>query len=431
MSLLARMLVLPVWIVVAMSALPAAADYEGPSGYGAVDDDHELEVSHDGYPRGDAPPNTEAAGSADAPDYVVVEIEDGTPQEVDGETVIVVQEPEPVAATEEAPPSPRVVAVDEPAALCPEGIWVDGYWSYTNGQYIWVDGHCVVERVNYVFVHPRWDFYANVWWFVPGYYRPCGVWVGFGYYRPWHWFPPHPHPYYRAYRGVPVHRGVPGRRTVAKPIYPSRTLSPTGRVPAVGRRAPTTYGRTPTVDRTTSRVPSVGRAPTQRTPTVSRSPVQRSPVVGRAPAPRTPTINRTPAARTPTISRTPATRAPTVSRTPTTRSPMVDRVPTTRTPNVNRSPSTGRSVGTATRIGGFGRSGSSVSRTGSSRTSPVRRPSLGSGSRTGSGIFGRSGSSPVRPSMGSRPGFGRPSGLSRPSFGGFGGGRSVPTARGR
>ena len=134
----------------------------------------------------------QASETDDPATYVIIEAESGTTEQVGGETVIVVQEPDPIAATEAAPPPPRTVVEEQPIARCPEGIWVDGYWSYGDGQYLWVDGHCVVERVNYVFVQPRWDYYSSVWWFVPGYYRPFGVYVGFGYYRPWHWFPAAP-----------------------------------------------------------------------------------------------------------------------------------------------------------------------------------------------------------------------------------------------
>jgi len=198
-----------------MIAVPAAADYEGPDGYGTAG--YEQDVSHDGYVREGEPSET-----PDPTTYVVIEAEEGQTEQVDGETVIVVQEPEPIAATEHAPP--QTVVVEQPVAQCPGAIWVDGYWYYSNGEYLWVDGHCVVERVNYVFVHPRWDFYANVWWFVPGYYRPWGVWVGFGYYRPWHWFPPHHHGFYHGHRGVPVHRGVPRRPTSVR-AAPARQVS--------------------------------------------------------------------------------------------------------------------------------------------------------------------------------------------------------------
>ena len=76
-----------------MIAVPAAADYEGPDGYGTAG--YEQDVSHDGYVREGEP--------SEAPDpttYVVIEAEEGQTEQVDGETVIVVQEPEPIAATD-------------------------------------------------------------------------------------------------------------------------------------------------------------------------------------------------------------------------------------------------------------------------------------------------------------------------------------------
>ena len=91
-------------------APPAAGDYEGPDGYGATTT-HELDVSHDGYP-GDG----EAGEAPDPTTYVVIEAEDGATERVDGETVIVVQEPEPLAATAEAPPPHQTVQGSETEA---------------------------------------------------------------------------------------------------------------------------------------------------------------------------------------------------------------------------------------------------------------------------------------------------------------------------
>ncbi|MDH3843846.1 MAG: hypothetical protein OES69_07895, partial [Myxococcales bacterium] len=233
--LLARFAVLCALSIATAFALPAAAD--------------ELDVSHDGYAREGQPSKT-----ADPTSYVVIEAEEGTTEQVDGETVIVVQEPAPIAASAEAPPPPEIIVVEEQIPPCPGGVWVDGYWYYSNGQYLWVDGHCVVVRVNYVFVHPRWDFYTGIWWFVPGYYRPCAAYVGFGYYRPWYWYPPYYHPYYPARRPVPVYRGVPRRPTSAHPTparrTPSRGIS--GRPDATPRR--------------------ITRAPTQPTTVIYRTP---------------------------------------------------------------------------------------------------------------------------------------------------------------
>ena len=463
MTTLARLAALSAWMLVTALSVSAAADYEGASGYDSSTSTstYELEVSHDGYPRGGETPGSEAEAATEPPSYVVIEVQEGAPQEVEGETVIVVQEPEPIAASEVAPPPPRVVAVDKPVVRCSDGIWVDGYWTYGDGQYLWVEGHCVVERVNYVFVHPRWDFYSSVWWFVPGYYRPCGVWVGYGYYRPHYWFPPYHRPYYRGYRGVPVHRGVPRRPTV-------RGVTPTNRVRTVGRRTPGGYGRTPTVNRAPTRTVTVDRTPT-RTGAVNRVPPTRGPTVNRVPPTRTgavnrvrptrgPTVNRAPPTRTGAVNRVPATRGPTVNRAPPTRTGAVTRLPPTRGPAVHRtgrgptltstvprSPSgvvsqprvnptrttsvsrsaAPRRPSSGPRLGGF----SSRPSTSPSRTGTVQRPA--SSRPSSSGIFGRSRTAPSRPSMSPRPSFGRSGGFARPSSGGFGGARSVPTARGR
>jgi hypothetical protein len=381
------------------AAIPAAADWEGADGYGTAAS-YELDVSHDGYVR-----DAQEDGTADPATYVVIEAESGTAEQVDGETIIVVQEPEPIAATEAAPPPPRTVVVEQPVVRCSEGIWVDGYWSYTDGDYLWVEGHCVVERVNYVFVHPRWDYYASIWWFVPGYYRPYGVYVGFGYYRPWHWYPPYHHPYYRTRHPVPVYRSVPRRPTTVR-------TAPVPRTPSRGVLSRPGYrpGRTSTVGRVDGR-------PT-RTGTVSRMPTR---TVTRAP-----TVTRT-VTRAPTVTRT-VTRAPTVTRPPSSRTGAVGRTRTspTRTGNVSRPPSASTSRGSAARPStgrpSVRRPSSGPSRGGNSGRSGVARPSSGP-SRGGS--FNR-------PSFGaSRPSVGRGGGFSRPSSGGFGGSRSVPTARGR
>lgn len=247
------LLVASSWMSLASSA--EADEYEGPSGYEVGEPNYQLDVAHDGYG---------GVGSAlepgEPPTYAVVEAEAGTSTEVEGETIIVVKEPEPVAATTQAPPAPMVAPSDEQVRDCASGVWVHGYWDYRGGRYVWVDGHCVEVRVNYVFVHPRWDFYWDIWWFIPGYYRPCGVFVGFGYYRPWHWFPPHPYPYYSSGRAVPVSRGVPIRPTVARPVSPPAVPSVT-RVP---RHSTTVVYTAPSG---ATRPISLGRAGTGPVPT--------------------------------------------------------------------------------------------------------------------------------------------------------------------
>jgi hypothetical protein len=399
-------------------AVPAAADYRGAAGYEGSTATYKLDVSHDGYPGAYEAARAESQASAEPPTYVVVEAEQGVAREVDGETVIVVQEPEPVAATDVAPPAPRVVAVEQPRFRCPGGIWVDGYWAYGDGQYVWIDGHCVVERVNYVFVHPRWDFYANVWWFVPGYYRPCSVWVGFGYYRPYYWFPPYYRPYYRGYRGVPVHRAAPRRPTVARPAYrpTPRAVTPSPRIPSVERRVPVSHGRSSTVNRLPpTRTRAGSGLPPTRAPSVTRVPPTRGPSVTRVPPTRGPSVTRMPPTRGPSVTRVPPTRAPSVSRAgggPT----LTSTVPRVRPgvvsqPRVNsaRTPSSSRSA--------------------AARQPMARPPARGFGSRPS---LSPSRTNAVRqPSFGGRPSIGRSGGFGRPASAGFGGSRSVPTARSR
>jgi hypothetical protein len=390
-------------MAVAAAATPASAEHIDIVGYAAEGYGHD--VSHTGYPGG-ASSETSAEVDTGSTNYIVIEVEDGTPTEVEGQTVIVVQEPEPVAATDKAPP-PVPRAVDGAQPVCPNGIWVDGHWAYANGQYVWVDGHCVVERVNYVFVHPRWDFYANVWWFVPGYYRPCRVWVGYGYYRPYHWFPPYRHTHYRGYRGVPVRR-APYRPTVARPVPAARGPVTTNRIPTVGRSVPTRAG---TVGRTPTRVTGVSRVPPTGTRTVTRSTTSRAPVVRTQP-PRSTSVART----------TPTRAAP--SRTMTTRTGTVDRgsFGRSRYGTVSRTPSSvGRS--STVRRSSSSRVGGTRPSTSPFRTNTVSRPSFGSS--RGSDFFGRSSSTGrSMPSM-------RSGGFSRPTSIGGGGARTAPISRGR
>lgn len=429
----------------------ATADYGGLDGYGTPSN---LDTSPDGYARQDEP-----ADPADFTNYVIIEADDGSTEQIEGETVIVVQEPAPLAATAEAPPAPKTVVVEPRVVSCPGGIWVDGYWAYEGGRYIWVDGHCVVERVNYVFVPPRWDFYANVWWFVPGYFRPCAAFVTFGYFRPWVWFPPHFAPFYTTRHPVPVHRGVPVRHTAARP-------APVGRIPTATRptrvvpRSPAARGsrsipsrrvdvptRTDTVrrvDQTPGRTAVVRRvddAPTRtggmrglpesplRTGAVRRvdtSPV-RTGTVARAPsgspAARSGTVRRPPSSvsRTSPVARGAVT-SPPAARPSVTRS--VPRVsPGGGTPSRPAPGATGR-ASTVPRAAPSASSGSRGRGWTSPRSSPSRTNSVSRGrssfpSRTSG--FGRSGIGSSGPSFG-RGGFSRPAG---------GGARSVPTARGR
>lgn len=362
-------------LILTAFAVAAAADTGGLDGYGATGTAYEFDVSHDGY----YPREGQASRTAAPTDYEIVESELGKTTQVDGDTVIVVQEPEPIAATLHAPPPPQIVAAEQQVPVCPSGIWVDGYWYYSNGEYVWVDGRCVAELVNYVFVHPRWDFYDSIWWFVPGYYRPCGVYVSFGYFRPWYWFPPYFHPYYPAHRPVPVHRSVAGRPTTVRP-------TPARRPPSRGDlvRPGTSLARTS----------SVTRAPTGR-PTV---------------------IYRTPAGAT-SPTRLGRAGSGTVIRSMVPGSASSSGIVSQPAINYGRSRTLGARSSTPSRGGSVGRSRRARPRGGSGWA-----PSSGS---SGGGIFQGSGSGSGS-SRGSRGG-----GSSRPSSGGSGRGSSAPSGRGR
>ena len=88
MDFLVRLTAMFALLVATVAAVPAQADYDGADGYGTAPT-YQLDVSHDGYVR------EGHVGETDDPaTYVVIETESGTTEQVDGETVIVVQEPD-------------------------------------------------------------------------------------------------------------------------------------------------------------------------------------------------------------------------------------------------------------------------------------------------------------------------------------------------
>ncbi|MGB5809201.1 MAG: hypothetical protein WBG86_01650, partial [Polyangiales bacterium] len=346
---------------VLLSALPVSVFADSYSG-------------SDGYVRD----TNEVLGTDDPGTYVVIDESEGTVEEIEGEQVIVVQEPEPAAASNLAPPDPQTVVVEQPAPPYDGAIWVDGYWAYEDGQYVWVEGHYVAPRQGYVFVHPRWDYYSDIYYFVPGYYRPCSVWVSFGYYRPFFFYGPYFASFYyrapfyypryygprgghgryyghRGFRGgarAPYRgRGYPTRRPVARDVgRPGRVGSPPLRGTPGARPVARGARPTPTVPRT--------RATQGRTRPASRIIPSPTRTVNRSPSPApTAAVNRTPLrpARTNVVARTrptgtratPTTRPqPNVSRTRTVgrarpdspRTSVVSRPPRANTPTVVRGP---------------------------------------------------------------------------------------------
>ena len=76
MDFLARLTAGLALAMVTALAVPAAADYEGPDGYGTTTTTYELDVSHDGYTS-----EGQANQAADPATYVVIEAESGTPEQ--------------------------------------------------------------------------------------------------------------------------------------------------------------------------------------------------------------------------------------------------------------------------------------------------------------------------------------------------------------
>ena len=169
---------------------PAAADQPGSNGYGGSTG-YGFDVPHDGYRR-----EGQTSATPDATTYVVIEAEGGTTEVVDGETVIVVQEPEPLAATEQAPPAPKTVVVVQPEVQCPGAIWVDGYWAYK--QWRLPLGRRALRRrarANYDVRYSRAGIITQRVVVRAGLLSDRGVsmWAS-ATTGPWHWYPPYHHP---------------------------------------------------------------------------------------------------------------------------------------------------------------------------------------------------------------------------------------------
>ncbi|MDH3845201.1 MAG: hypothetical protein OES69_14760, partial [Myxococcales bacterium] len=134
MAFAAPFLALAASLVVSAIAVPSGAQsYQGSDGYMREAQDTEVVVGRDGYVRDNV------GVEQDPTNYIVIEEGQGTTQQIEGETVIVVEEPQPTAATEKAPPAPTTVIVEQPVAPYDGAIWVDGYWYYGSGGYVWVD----------------------------------------------------------------------------------------------------------------------------------------------------------------------------------------------------------------------------------------------------------------------------------------------------
>ena len=102
-------------------------------------------------------------------DYVIVE-------PIEGETTIIIQEPEPSwVIVQAAPPAARLEVC--PPVPYASAIWVKGYWWWSGISYAWISGHYVRPIRGYHFVAPRWVSYGGYRYHIRGHYRPHGATV--------------------------------------------------------------------------------------------------------------------------------------------------------------------------------------------------------------------------------------------------------------
>ncbi len=70
----------------------------------------------------------------------------------------------------EAPPAPR----SEVAGAPPQtgDVWVPGYWTYSNSQWVWMPGHWQVPpQSGHTWVAGHWDRTSRGWVWTPGHWE--------------------------------------------------------------------------------------------------------------------------------------------------------------------------------------------------------------------------------------------------------------------
>lgn len=96
---------------------------------------------------------------------------------VNGQRLVVTQEPDPVATIKRAPPPPPQAVGNPPPAPYRGAIWVAAHWTYGAAGLSWVDGCYVAPRPGHVFVPPRWASAQGQYLYFNGFYVPYGVFV--------------------------------------------------------------------------------------------------------------------------------------------------------------------------------------------------------------------------------------------------------------
>ena len=78
--------------------------------------------------------------------------------------------PAPVAVVRPACPGPGYTFIN--GYYAPNGVWVAGYWTWNNNQYLWVAGHWQIPpQANSVWVPPHWQPEGGAFRFYEGYWN--------------------------------------------------------------------------------------------------------------------------------------------------------------------------------------------------------------------------------------------------------------------
>ncbi|MGD8608180.1 MAG: hypothetical protein PVH21_12865 [Myxococcales bacterium] len=96
---------------------------------------------------------------------------------VNGQRLVVTQEPLPLATVRQAPPPPVEAVGDPPPSPYRGAIWVDAHWAYESSGLSWIGGCYVAPKPGHVFVPPRWAFVEGQYFYFNGFYVPYGVFV--------------------------------------------------------------------------------------------------------------------------------------------------------------------------------------------------------------------------------------------------------------
>ena len=70
----------------------------------------------------------------------------------------------------ESEPPPVQVEI-QPARPWVDGVWIDGYWSWSGQQYVWAPGRWERPRPGFVWTPHRWTRHGRHWKYLPGHWH--------------------------------------------------------------------------------------------------------------------------------------------------------------------------------------------------------------------------------------------------------------------